>query len=124
MTKIRIEIETTDALSDQDIDAIVRVAQELARAQGKFGPFRSAHEGYAILLEEVDELWEVVKSKGRCRPRLQEESIQVAAMALRFLVDIADKADPVGTPLLETMGELDRAVESRSFPGAIEEALG
>ena len=32
------------------------VAAELNRAL-KWPPFNSAHEGYAILAEEVDELW-------------------------------------------------------------------
>ena len=53
----------------------------------------SAHEAYAILAEEVDELWDVVKEKqstpGR-NDRLRKEAIQVAAMALRFLIEMPD----------------------------------
>lgn len=73
-------------------DAImVDVAAELDRAQHKFGPFHNAHEGYAVLLEEVDELWDAVRMKqsdtqrGAC---MRREAIQVAAMALRFLIDV------------------------------------
>lgn len=65
---------------------LVAVLAELARAQESFGPFASAHEGYAVLLEEVDELWHEVKHGTTERQR--EEAVQVAAMALRFLVDV------------------------------------
>lgn len=62
------------------------VLMELQQAQEKFDPFASAHEGYAVLLEEVDELWHEVKHGSLDRQR--EEAVQVAAMALRFLVDV------------------------------------
>lgn len=59
---------------------------EFIKATSKYGKFNSSHEGYAVLLEEVDELWEEVKANAP-KERLREECIQVAAMALRFLVD-------------------------------------
>ena len=63
---------------------------ELERAMRLFPPFNSAHEGYAVILEEMDELWEEVK--GHAGPertaRMREEAIQVAAMALRFIHDV------------------------------------
>lgn len=61
------------------------VLDELAAATRKFGPFASAHEGYAILKEEVDELWQEVKHGTKKKAR--EEAIQVAAMAIRFVMD-------------------------------------
>lgn len=63
------------------------VLEELRTASERFAPFNSAHEGYAVLLEEVDELWQEVKH-GTTR-RQYEEAVQVAAMALRFLIDTA-----------------------------------
>ena len=62
------------------------VVKELQRAQERFGPFNSAHEGYAVILEELDELWDEIK--GNNGERQLEEAIQVAAMTLRFLLDI------------------------------------
>lgn len=56
-------------------------------------PFSSAHEGYAVLLEEVEELWDEVKKGGtepRSEERIRREATQVAAMAIRFLVDVCD----------------------------------
>lgn len=61
------------------------VHSELRRATGKFGNFHNAHEGYAVLLEEVDELWEAIKHGTRKQQR--KEAVQVAAMAVRLLRD-------------------------------------
>jgi hypothetical protein len=36
--------------------ALMEVQEEIADARMKHAPMRGAHEGYAILLEEVDEL--------------------------------------------------------------------
>lgn len=59
---------------------------ELERAQKLFPePFRSDHEGYAILLEEVDELWDAIKQDDPLSVRA--EAIQVGAMVLRLLSD-------------------------------------
>lgn len=67
------------------------VYTEVQRATDKYPPFNSAHEGYAVLLEEVDELWaEVKRRQGQRDPeRLIEEAKHVAAMAARFAVEIA-----------------------------------
>ena len=46
----------------------------------KFKPFNSSHEGFAVLKEEVDELWDAIKSNDLSAA--QKEAIQVAAMAL------------------------------------------
>jgi hypothetical protein len=70
---------------------LLDIEAELEAAVSKFPPFRSAHEGYAILLEEMDELKaEVWKNPAKRDPvKLRAEAVQVAAMALRFLVDVA-----------------------------------
>lgn len=66
------------------------VKQEYLRATRINGPFNSAHEAYAVILEELDELWEEVKKKHRDRDysNMYMEACQVSAMALRFMVDI------------------------------------
>jgi len=66
------------------------IADEFEKASLKFPAFASEHEGYAILLEEVDELWEAIKlnqKKPERHNQCRKECIQVAAMALRFLYD-------------------------------------
>ncbi len=68
------------------------IEQEFASAESKFKPFNSAHEGYAVLLEEVDELWQEVMKKKQFRnyALMRKECIQVAAMAVRFISNIID----------------------------------
>ena len=41
--------------------AFQQVKDELLQAQQNYPTFNTAHEGYAILLEEVEELWEEIK---------------------------------------------------------------
>ena len=62
------------------------VREELVTATRKFKSFASAHEGYAIIKEEVDELWDAIKANDQQQAR--HEAVQVAAMALRFLEEI------------------------------------
>jgi hypothetical protein len=66
------------------------VLEELDRASQKFPSFHSLHEGYAIILEELEELKaEIFKHvEDRDRNRICKEAVQVAAMAQRFLVDL------------------------------------
>ncbi len=78
------------------------VLEELERAEAAFPKFASAHEGYAILLEEVEELkaevfWGPTLGKARIPQdepmadarmrKMRAEAVQVAAMALRFIKD-------------------------------------
>lgn len=64
------------------------VEAELERAEAKFSPFGSGHEGYAVILEELDELWKEIKNNKfvGSRDRQRREAIQVAAMACRFVL--------------------------------------
>ena len=66
------------------------IFDEYERAIKKNDPFNTAHEGYAVILEEMDELKaEVWKKKSkRDLKKMRKEAIHVAAMAYRFLIDI------------------------------------
>jgi len=72
---------------------LAEVNQEVMTAHAQYPDMNSAHEGYAVLLEEVDELWDEVKVKqsNRSCESMRKEAIQVAAMACRFVLDICDK---------------------------------
>jgi len=74
--------------------AIDEVIAELRHGSALHGDFHSAHEGWAVIYEEVDELWEVVRMKRSARPpgAMYSEAKQVAAMALKFM--LADFAKP------------------------------
>lgn len=77
-------------MTEQDMRiaaTLVLVERELRRALVKFPvPFHNAHEGYAVLLEEVDELWDEIKANRADTAR--KEAVQVAAMAVRFLLEV------------------------------------
>ena len=66
--------------------------KEYAKARSKFGPMASAHEGYAVIAEEMDELWDIVKQKQTLRnhEEMRKEVVQLGAMALAFLIEIVD----------------------------------
>jgi hypothetical protein len=66
------------------------VDAEVRRVASKNDPFSSPHEGWGILYEEVDELWDEVKKKKKVRnPQLmREEAMQIAAAAIRFMHDL------------------------------------
>jgi hypothetical protein len=69
------------------------VRMEYRLASSKFPPFNSAHEGLGVIWEEFEELKaEVFKKKGdRSYPSMKNEATQVAAMALRFILDVVEK---------------------------------
>jgi hypothetical protein len=95
------------------------IAAELVTAQSKFAPFNSDHEGYAVILEESNELdeempgieealrhlWSAVRRNDRIGARAHAETlamyaeraaaeaIQTAAMAHRFLADLPGTED-------------------------------
>lgn len=99
MADNKVVLDGIFGASDDVLKIIGEVYTELAGAEAKFGPFNSSHEGYAVLLEEVDELWDVVKlnpkkidgdGKKIRNQRMREEAIQVAAMAIRFVKCVCD----------------------------------
>lgn len=69
--------------------AMAMVHDEYQRAQ-RWPAMNSAHEGAAVLGEEWDELWEQVKVRqpDRDLQKMTKEAVQVAAMAIRFIVDV------------------------------------
>src|SRR5229473_6065520 len=86
-------VVTAPQCPDEDFVA-AEVVHELKRARRLFpGPQHSAHEGFAVLMEEVDEVWDIVKQnqKRRDNAALRKELIQTAAMAMRMIIKICDK---------------------------------
>jgi hypothetical protein len=81
---------------DRDIDFIVgEVRVELTKAITNWPKFNSAHEGFAVLSEEVDELWDHVKTNQKKRDieAMKKECIQISAMAMRFAIEICNELD-------------------------------
>ena len=71
-------------------DAEEQVYKELGLARQKFPPFTSPHEGYAIILEELEELKAEIflQHDKRDVVTMRKEAKQVAAMAMRFMIDL------------------------------------
>lgn len=76
------------------IPIVDHVIRELREARVKFAPFNSGHEGYAVILEELDELWAEVKSKDGTNATKYREAMQVAAMGMRFMLDVCKPLVP------------------------------
>ena len=61
------------------------IFEELDKAYAKHGQDQwGRHEFYAILKEEVDELWDAIKAD-MPMGEVRAEAIQVAAMVIRYL---------------------------------------
>lgn len=73
---------------DSDINSIFEeVKKEAGRALEKYGPFKSLHEAYAVILEESEELWETIRKK-QPGARTREEAIQLAAAVILMIQDL------------------------------------
>lgn len=82
-------VATVAAVEDAQISivtAIDRVADEVARARNMWPVLNSAHEGYAVLLEEIDEYRAAQTVEDRAT-----EAIQVAAMAVAFAAEVCNE---------------------------------
>jgi len=85
------------------------VFTEFHVSEARFGKMKSEHEGYALIKEELEELWEEVKCHGSHEAKTME-AIQVAAMALHFILDLVP---PTSASFLENI--LD--IKIRENPG-------
>lgn len=73
----------------QPLDAhVAAVEEEYRRACSEYAPFHSAHEGVAVIREEYLELERAIFNFGADSRSCQREATQLAAMCLRYLVDV------------------------------------
>ena len=66
------------------------VNAEMVQAMSSHTSMNSAHEAYAIILEELEEFWaEVMKKRqNRSKEAMRTELKQIAAMACRAILDL------------------------------------
>jgi hypothetical protein len=89
--------------------AVVEVIQELGEATNKFGSFASTHEGYAVIKEELDELWDKVKVNAS-KEELRGEAKQVAAMGIRFMIDLCFEEEEKEKCLRQTKERVEKTL--------------
>jgi len=76
-------------IMDDAIDRVLAdLRAEVRRALEQHRPMQSAHCGYAVILEELDELWDEVKGNRGSENSARVEALQVAAMGVRYIIDI------------------------------------
>lgn len=61
------------------------IREEVKKAERNFPEYNSYHEGYAIIIEEVDELWELVKNKDSTSGDHYTEAKHIACTAIRYM---------------------------------------
>ena len=74
---------------------LIEFKNEYHRASKVFPAFHSPHEGFGVIKEEYDELWDEIKKTGYMitdeeKEKMKHEAIQLGAMALRFILDICN----------------------------------
>ena len=76
------------------------VSEELARARANHRVFASTHEAWAVLMEEVDELWDWVRRKSvdRSAAVAWTECVQIAAMAMAFAIEVEPLGGTISPP--------------------------
>lgn len=89
--KHRQGLARLDDVRDAAMNVLIDVMKELMRATMKHGPQKSPHEGASVLREEYEELWDHVKADTGRSPEARAEAIQLAAMAVRYILDNIDK---------------------------------
>lgn len=108
----------TETKSGSLVHTLNAIGASYIKARKKHAPMRGPHEGYAVLLEEVDELWDEVKrwqpapgaiieegethdsrqarwdAHNKTAADMRKEALHVAAMALAFLIEVAPEPTP------------------------------
>lgn len=70
-------------------DAVASIIAEFYRAESKHKPMNSHHEAYAVIQEEVDEMWDDIKADRKADAL--KEAVQVGAMAMRFIANLSPR---------------------------------
>lgn len=76
---------------DKLIIALEDIKQEVISAKQVYkAPFVNQHEAYAVILEEVDELWAEIKKNQKVYDlqAQRKEAKQAAAMLVRLMVEL------------------------------------
>ena len=73
------------------MDKILKdIETEYKRANTLYPAFHSNHEAYAVILEELDEVWSEVKQSKDIKgnKKIRAELIQVAAICVKYIKNL------------------------------------
>ena len=73
--------------------ALTIVGKVYEEARKEHAPMRGEHEGYAVILEELDELWIEIKLKYQDEDAIYREATHLAAMAVAFMIEVCGRRD-------------------------------
>jgi|GEM_PF-2212195 len=75
--------------------ALIPIISEYLRATEIYPPMNTAHEGWALIMEEMEELKQEVFKKPSeiSKEDMKREAVQIAAMAIRFITDVCERED-------------------------------
>jgi hypothetical protein len=83
--------------------ALSMVRGELQRAEAKHGlALSSPHEGSSVIREEFEELWEHVRADTGRTLGASEEAAQVAAMAIKYMINFDPRLSGPSSPEIYT----------------------
>lgn len=74
-----------------EIESIItEIKTEYERSKKLYNDFNSNHEAYAVILEELDEVWDEIKKTKEIRgnENIHKELIQVGAMVVKYIENL------------------------------------
>lgn len=78
-------------IADAVTSLMIEIELELRTALVRHASMNSPHEGKAVIEEEMDELWDHVKSDTGRSTSARKEAIQIAAMGARYVLDLCPR---------------------------------
>ncbi len=100
LTKTRIMPKMEDDFRITNIGKTIKaIIAEYNYSIVKNEPLNSPHEGWALIKQKVDGLWEEIKKNNtdNSKEAIMKEAAQIGAMAMRFMVDLGDDAQAAKT---------------------------
>jgi phage terminase large subunit-like protein len=90
LKSIQEEIEATEQKQKENQSSAMKLVQnELERCIKDHGLFVDSHQAYGVIMEEIHEMFDEIKMNNL--PRAIEEAVQVAAMAIKFILSCEKK---------------------------------
>lgn len=94
-----------------DVEALVK--KELDSANSQFPLFRSPHEGFAVILEEIDECTEDVQALQTIMFSNVWSGIKANADVAESVLRLRSKAKNLATETIQVAAMCDKYIESR-----------